>query len=94
MLYSFSQSNVSKICLYSYPINSDTEDETFKIRLRREAPPNEKPAIVKTHMRNMIVLPEMIGSVVGVHSGKTFNQVEIKVRFLHRRYFLKFVALA
>ena len=39
----------------------------------------EKPAVVKTHLRNMIVVPEMIGSVVGVHSGKSFNQVEIKV---------------
>ena len=39
----------------------------------------EKPTCIKTHMRNMIVLPEMIGSVVGVHNGKTFNQVEIKV---------------
>ena len=39
----------------------------------------EKPAVVKTHLRNMIVVPEMIGSVVGIHSGKTFNQVEIKV---------------
>ena len=27
----------------------------------------------------MIVVPEMIGSVIGVHNGKTFNQVEIKV---------------
>ena len=30
-------------------------------------------------MRNMIVLPEMIGSVVGIYNGKTFNQVEIRV---------------
>lgn len=36
--------------------------------------------MVKTHLRNMIVVPEMIGSVVGIHNGKTFNQVEIKVR--------------
>lgn len=40
----------------------------------------EKPACVKTHMRNMLILPEMIGSVVGIHTGKVFNQVEIKVR--------------
>ncbi|KAL7664992.1 40S ribosomal protein S15 [[Candida] zeylanoides] len=40
--------------------------------------PNEKPAIVKTHLRNMIVVPEMIGSVVGVYNGKVFNTVEIK----------------
>ena len=40
----------------------------------------EKPAVVKTHLRNMIIVPEMVGSVVGVYNGKTFNQVEIKVR--------------
>lgn len=44
----------------------------------------EKPAVVKTHLRDMIVVPEMIGSVVGIHQGKTFNQVEIKVRHVLR----------
>eukprot|EP00158_Paraphelidium_tribonemae_P000324 Partr_v1_DN21387_c0_g1_i1_m5031 putative ribosomal protein S15 len=38
----------------------------------------EKPPVVKTHLRNMLVVPEMIGSVVGVYNGKVFNQVEIK----------------
>jgi len=38
----------------------------------------EKPEMVKTHLRNMIVVPEMIGSIVGVYNGKTFNSVEIK----------------
>ena len=33
---------------------------------------------VRTHLRNMVIIPEMIGSVVGVYNGKTFNQVEIK----------------
>jgi len=27
----------------------------------------------------MVVVPEMIGSIVGVYNGKTYNQVEIKV---------------
>lgn len=44
-------------------------------RAKKEAPPNEKPAIVKTHLRNMIVVPEMVGSIIGVYNGKTFNQV-------------------
>merc|ERR1712168_1786954 len=35
-------------------------------KAKKEAPPNEKPAVVKTHLRNMIVLPDMIGSIVGV----------------------------
>merc|ERR1712183_281513 len=47
-------------------------------KAKKEAAPMEKPAVVKTHLRNMIVLPDMIGSIVGVHNGKTFNQVEIK----------------
>ncbi|KAI9223284.1 ribosomal protein S19-domain-containing protein [Blastocladiella britannica] len=45
---------------------------------RQEAVENEKPATVKTHLRNMIIVPEMIGSVVGVYNGKTFNPVEIR----------------
>lgn len=48
-------------------------------KAKKEAAPLEKPAVVKTHLRNMIILPDMIGSIVGVHNGKTFNQVEIKV---------------
>ncbi|RMX56081.1 hypothetical protein pdam_00010387, partial [Pocillopora damicornis] len=47
-------------------------------KAKKEAAPMEKPEVVKTHLRNMIILPEMIGSMVGVYNGKTFNQVEIK----------------
>ncbi|CAO3623733.1 unnamed protein product [Cunninghamella blakesleeana] len=47
-------------------------------KAKTEAGENEKPSTVKTHLRNMIIVPEMIGSVVGVYNGKTFNQVEIK----------------
>ncbi|KIJ55693.1 hypothetical protein M422DRAFT_24237 [Sphaerobolus stellatus SS14] len=47
-------------------------------KAKKEAPPNEKPAVVKTHLRDMIIVPEMIGSVVGIYNGKTFNSVEIK----------------
>ena len=36
---------------------------------------NEKPDVVKTHLRNMIVLPEMVGNIVGVYNGKVFTQV-------------------
>jgi small subunit ribosomal protein S19 len=33
---------------------------------------------VKTHVRNMIILPEMVGVTINVHNGKEFVQVEIK----------------
>merc|ERR1712071_535937 len=36
---------------------------------KKDAPENEKPAVVKTHLRNMVIVPEMVGSVVGVYNG-------------------------
>ncbi|PHT38838.1 40S ribosomal protein S15 [Capsicum baccatum] len=45
---------------------------------KREAPPGEKSEPVKTHLRNMIIVPEMIGSIIGIYNGKTFNQIEVK----------------
>jgi hypothetical protein len=47
---------------------------------KKNAPVGEKPEPVRTHLRDAVVLPEMIGSIVGVYNGKTFNQIEIKVR--------------
>merc|ERR1712072_970359 len=32
----------------------------------------------KTHLRNMVIVPEMTGSIVGVYNGKVFTQVEVK----------------
>ena len=45
---------------------------------KKECGPFDKPEVVKTHLRNMIIVPEMIGSVVGIYNGKVFNAVEIK----------------
>ncbi|KFK31707.1 hypothetical protein AALP_AA6G148500 [Arabis alpina] len=45
---------------------------------KRDAPEGEKPEPVRTHLRNMVIMPEMIGSIIGVYNGKTFNQIEIK----------------
>merc|ERR1712119_253441 len=47
-------------------------------KAKRICPEGEKPEAVRTHLRNMIVTPEMVGSVVGIYNGKTFNQVELK----------------
>ncbi|OEL30861.1 40S ribosomal protein S15 [Dichanthelium oligosanthes] len=47
-------------------------------KAKKEAPAGEKPEPVRTHLRNMIIVPEMIGSIIGVYNGKTFNQVEIR----------------
>merc|ERR1719330_718819 len=40
--------------------------------------PGTKPTPVLTHYRNMVIVPEMIGNIVGVHNGKQFLAVEVK----------------
>merc|ERR1719331_485159 len=52
------------------------------LEMKKDAPTGEKPEAIRTHLRNMIVVPEMIGSVVGVYNGKSFNQVEIKAEMI------------
>ncbi|MDD1742631.1 MAG: 30S ribosomal protein S19 [Methanotrichaceae archaeon] len=37
----------------------------------------KKKDSVRTHLRDMIVLPEMVGKKVEIHSGKSFEKVEI-----------------
>ncbi len=49
-----------------------------KAKAKQEANGDGKPIVVKTHLRNMIVVPEMVASTVGVYNGMGFTQVEIK----------------
>ena len=49
-----------------------------KIRRVKENPDLAKKKPIKTHVRDMIILPEMVGVVIMVHNGKDFVPVEIK----------------
>jgi len=49
-----------------------------KIRKAKEALRQGKPVTVKTHLRDMIILPEMVAISIAVHNGKEFVTVEIK----------------
>merc|ERR1711959_135003 len=44
----------------------------------------EKPAPVKTHYRNMVVVPEMVGAVVAIYNGKEFMPIEMKFNMIGR----------
>lgn len=46
--------------------------------LRRNAGPLNKPDLVKTLLRDMIIVPGMIESIVSVYNGETCNQSDIK----------------
>jgi len=38
----------------------------------------QKAAVSKTHARDMVILPEMVGATLQVHNGKEFTTLEIQ----------------
>ena len=46
--------------------------------------PGDKPKVIKTHLRNALILPAMVGGVVGIYNGKEFKEVEIKFNMIGR----------
>lgn len=41
-----------------------------------------KPLVVKTHCRDMVVIPEMVGTTFGIYNGKEFMEVTITPEML------------
>lgn len=54
-----------------------TEEQRKLLKKIREAGAKGKKS-VKTHCRDMIILPEMVGFTILVHNGKEFVPVEVK----------------
>jgi small subunit ribosomal protein S19 len=55
----------------------------IKIRRYRQNPDGNKP--IRTHARDMIILPEMVGLTIWVHNGKEFVPVEIQPEMIGHR---------
>jgi small subunit ribosomal protein S19 len=49
-----------------------------KMREAQEVVKKGEDVTIKTHVRDMIILPEMVGAKILVHNGKEFFPVEIK----------------
>jgi small subunit ribosomal protein S19 len=49
-----------------------------KLREAKEVQKQGKEATIKTHVRDLIILPEMVGAKIQIHNGKEFVAVEIK----------------
>ncbi len=49
-----------------------------KLREANEAAKKGKETALKTHVRDLIILPEMVGTKIMVHNGKEFVAVDIK----------------
>jgi small subunit ribosomal protein S19 len=53
-----------------------------KLREAKEAQTKGKDVNVKTHVRDMIILPEMVGAKIHVHNGKEFVALDIKAEMI------------
>ncbi|MCJ7793956.1 30S ribosomal protein S19 [Candidatus Bathyarchaeota archaeon] len=49
-----------------------------KLREAKETQKQGKEVNLKTHVRDLIILPEMVGAKISVHNGKEFVKVDIK----------------
>merc|ERR1712154_210189 len=47
-------------------------------KAKKNATGMDKPAPVKTHCRNVTVLPDMVGNIIGVYNGKMMLGIEVK----------------
>jgi small subunit ribosomal protein S19 len=48
-----------------------------KVRAAKETMEKGQSVIIKTHSRDMVILPEMVGATLMLHNGKEFVPVEI-----------------
>jgi small subunit ribosomal protein S19 len=55
------------------------KEKKFLEKLRKA----EKP--VRTHCRQIVIIPEMVGKQVMIHNGKDWNKIEIKMEMLGHR---------
>jgi len=49
-----------------------------KLRTAKEGKKTAKEGGIKTHVRDLIILPEMVGAKISVHNGKEFVAMEIR----------------
>ncbi len=55
------------------------------IKAVREIKAANPKKIIRTHIRDAVILPEWLGLTFGVHSGKDFKPVEITIEKVGRR---------
>ncbi len=56
-----------------------------KVRKARKDSSKGKTIAIRTHCRETVILPEMLGLTINVHDGKEFQPVEITVEKLGHR---------
>ncbi len=59
-----------------------SEQQKALLKKIRNSNKEEYKKPIKTHCRNMIIIPEMIGKEIHIHNGKTFNKIFITIEML------------
>jgi small subunit ribosomal protein S19 len=59
-----------------------TADQRVLLEKLRTAKEDAKGTAIKTHVRDLIVLPEMVGAKIGIHNGKEFVEVDIRAEMI------------
>lgn len=57
-------------------LNQNPKLKAFYEKVRKAKASGQKK-IIKTHLREAVILPEMVGMKFGVYNGKEFKQVEV-----------------
>ena len=66
-----------------------TEKQKILLGKIKDAKEGKRKRPIKTHCRDMCILPEMVGVTVHIHSGKQYFQLPMmgKLKYLHFRQF-------
>jgi len=52
---------------------------------KKQITKGQQPKPIRTHARDAVILPEMVGLTINIHSGKEFVPVEIKPQMIGQR---------
>ena len=66
-----------------YVLRNFSEIENFLKTIRDK---KKKGKEIRTHKRNMVIVPEMVGLTINVYNGKSFLQIQINENMLGHRF--------
>lgn len=62
-----------------------SKEQSVLLEKVRKAIKTGSTKMIKTHCRDMVILPEMVGLTIGVYNGKTFTPVKITPEMIGHR---------
>ncbi|KYH36746.1 MAG: hypothetical protein AYL29_011170 [Candidatus Bathyarchaeota archaeon B24] len=62
-----------------------SKEQSVLLEKVRKAIKTGSKKMIKTHCRDMVILPEMVGLTIGVYNGKTFTPVKITPEMIGHR---------